>query len=329
MAVELDLTEEEHLKLYRQMVLIRTFEERAAEEYTKGKITGFTHLYSGEEAVAVGAISALSDKDYVVSAYRDHGHVLVKGADAGSVMAELFGKATGLSHGRGGSMHLFDGSIRFMGGYGIVGGGLPISVGLAQAVAYRGEDEVVASFFGDGAVNQGVFHESLNMAKLWKLPLLLICENNFYGIGTSVGRASAVEDIYKRVCAYDMQAAQVDGMDVMAVRSAAERAVATIRSGKGPVFIEARTYRFRGHSMSDPDEYRSKTELKIWRERDPIPKFAKHLESEGITTAVSLKEIRESVDKEVTDAVAFADSSPDPPVADLMKNVNVEVGGHV
>jgi len=196
MVVELELTEEEHLKLYRQMVLIRTFEETCAEQYVKGKITGFTHLYSGEEAVAVGAMSVITDKDYVVSAYREHGHALVKGISAREVMAELFGKSTGISHGRGGSMHLFDADLRFMGGYAIVAGGIPIAVGLGLAVKYRGGDEIVATFFGDGAVNQGVFHESLNMAKLWNLPVIFICENNFYGIGTNVSRASAVENLY-------------------------------------------------------------------------------------------------------------------------------------
>lgn len=323
MVVELELTEEEHLKLYRQMVLIRTFEETCAEQYVKGKITGFTHLYSGEEAVGVGAVSVITDKDYVVCAYREHGHALVKGASAREVMAELFGKVTGMSRGRGGSMHLFDADLRFMGGYAIVAGGVPIAVGLGLAAKYRRGDEIVATFFGDGAVNQGVFHESLNMAKLWDLPVVFICENNFYGIGTNVSRASAVENLYERVCAYGMPGWQVDGMDVLAVRKGVSEAVRMTRRGKGPVFVEAKTYRFRGHSMADPDEYRSKMELKIWQERDPIKRFAQHLLGEGIASPERLKEIQEEVDKVVADAVEFADKSPEPNLSELSDYVYV------
>jgi len=318
MVVELGLTEQEHLKLYRQMLLIRTFEETAAEQYAKGNITGFTHLYSGEEAVAVGAMSVISDKDYVVSSYREHGHALAKGATPKAVMAELFGKSTGISHGRGGSMHLFDPDLRFMGGYAIVAGGLPISAGIAQAVKYRNGDEIVAVFFGDGAVNQGVFHETVNIAKLWSLPLVLICENNFYGIGTNVSRASAVEDLYKRVCGFNIRAVQVDGMDVMAVRKGVEEAARISRGGGGPTFVEAKTYRFRGHSMSDPDEYRSKMELKIWRDRDPLTKFSSHLVNEGTADQKTLDEIKREVEAEVADAVDFAEKSPEPPLTQLM-----------
>lgn len=324
MVVELELTEEEHLKLYRQMVLIRTFEETCAEQYVKGKITGFTHLYSGEEAVAVGAMSVISDKDYVVSAYREHGHALVKGVSPREVMAELFGKSTGISHGRGGSMHLFDPDLRFMGGYAIVAGGIPITVGLGLAVKYRKEDEIVASFFGDGAINQGVFHESLNMAKLWNLPIIFICENNFYGIGTNVSRASAVENLYERACSYKMPALQVDGMDVLAVRKGVGEAIKIIRRGEGPVFVEAKTYRFRGHSMADPDEYRSKMELKIWRERDPIKRFAKHLSGEGLASPEKLKEIQGEIDKVIADAVEFADKSPEPDLSELFDHIYTE-----
>lgn len=326
MVVELSLSEQEHWELYRQMLLIRTFEETCAEQYTRGKITGFTHLYSGEEAVAVGAMSVITDKDYVVSAYREHGHAIAKGASPAAVMAELFGKSSGMSRGRGGSMHLFDPDLRFMGGYAIVAGGIPISVGLGLAVKYRGEADIVGSFFGDGAVNQGVFHESLNMAKLWKLPIVFICENNFYGIGTSVARASAVEDLYERVCSYKMPAWQVDGMDVLAVRQGVETAAKTARDGGGPVFVEAKTYRYRGHSMSDPDEYRSKMELKIWRERDPIKRFAAHMKKDGLISDERLKRIQTEVEKVVAEAVEFAEKSAEPPVAELTKDVYVEGG---
>ncbi len=299
------------------MLLIRLFEETTAEQYAKGKITGFTHLYSGEEAVAVGAMSVISDKDYVVSSYREHGHALIKGVTAREVMAELFGKSTGVSHGRGGSMHLFDPDIRFMGGYAIVAGGIPISAGIAQAVKYRGGEEIVASFFGDGAVNQGVFHETVNLAKLWSLPLVFICENNFYGIGTNVSRASAVEDLYKRVCGFNIHSVQVDGMDVLAVRKGVDEAVRITRGGGGPTFVEAKTYRFRGHSMSDPDEYRSKMELKIWRDRDPIKKFAEHLLKEDVATRKKLDALQKEVEEEIADAVEFADKSAEPPLTQL------------
>jgi pyruvate dehydrogenase E1 component alpha subunit len=321
MTVELELTEEDHLKLYRQMVLIRTFEETCAQQYVKGKITGFTHLYSGEEAVAVGAMSAITDKDYVVTAYRDHGHALAKGASPRQVMSELFGKSTGLSRGRGGSMHLFHAGLHFMGGYAIVGGGLPITTGIGLAVKYRNEKEVVLSFFGDGAVNQGVFHESLNMAKLWTLPVVFICENNFYGIGTNVSRASAVDDLYQRTCSYRVRSLQVDGMDVLAVHKASVEAVDIAREDNGPVFIEAKTYRFRGHSMADPDEYRSKMERQIWRARDPIIQFAGHLNREGITNPEKLEQIQNEANEIVADAVDFAGKSPEPSVDTLFEDV--------
>ncbi len=323
MTVELELNAEDHLQLYRQMLLIRTFEETCAEQYVKGKITGFTHLYSGQEAVAVGAMSAISDKDYVVTAYRDHGHALAKGASPQQVMSELFGKSTGLSSGKGGSMHLFHAGLHFMGGYAIVGGGLPITVGIGLAIKYRDETEVVLSFCGDGAVNQGVFHESLNMAKLWTLPIVFVCENNFYGIGTNVSRASAVEDLYRRTCSYSIRSLQVDGMDVLAVREGTIEAVDAARGNEGPIFVEAKTYRFRGHSMADPDEYRSKMELKIWRDRDPIKRFAEHLSRRGIADAKKLEQIQKEVDKVVADAVDFADKSPEPPPEALFEDVYV------
>src|SRR5271156_1964383 len=271
----LTLHESQLLDLYRRMTLIRRFEEKTAEMYSRGKIAGFCHLYAGEEAVAVGSIYALYDKDYVVSTYREHGHCLAKGADPRLVMAELFGKATGISHGRGGSMHLFDQDLRFMGGYAIVGGGLPIACGLALAVSYNEGPEVVCCFFGDGALPQGAFHETLNMASLWKLPLVFICENNFYGMGTLVQNAISQEELY----------------------------------------------RFRGHSMSDPAEYRSKREERIWQERDPIKNLHRRLLAEKRATDAKLDEVEREVAATIDDAVKFADESPEPSMDELGKGV--------
>jgi pyruvate dehydrogenase E1 component alpha subunit len=310
--------------LYRDMVLIRRFEERTAEMYAMGKITGFTHLYIGEEAVAVGAISALRHDDYVVSTYREHGHCLAKGTEPKSVMAELFGRSTGVSKGKGGSMHLYDASRRFLGGYAIVAGGLPLAVGVAQAIKYRKESHVVACFFGDGATNAGAFHESLNLASAWKLPIVFICENNLYGIGTAIGRVSAVRDLYKKAKAYDMPGEKVNGMDVLAVREVTVKAVERAREGEGPSFMEAMTYRFRGHSMSDPGEYRTKREEKIWRERDPIVKLAQRMRDEAVASPDELQEIKEEVERVVEEAIAFAEGSPWPEKEELMKDVYVD-----
>ena len=320
----LTLDESQLLDVYRKMVTIRRFEEKAAEMYTKGKITGFCHLYAGEEAVAVGAIQALYDKDYVVSTYREHGHCLAKGADARSVMAELFGKETGISHGRGGSMHLFDPVLRFMGGYAIVGGGLPIAVGLGLSVAYKEEQEIVACFFGDGALPQGAFHESLNMAALWNLPVIFICENNFYGMGTLVQNAISQEHLYKFAEPYKIPGVRVDGMDVLEVYGAVTEAAARAREGDGPSLIEAVTYRFRGHSMSDPVEYRSKREERIWLERDPIKNLRKKLLTERGQDEAHLKEIDAEVEDVIADAVRFADESPEPRLEDVGKHVYVD-----
>jgi pyruvate dehydrogenase E1 component alpha subunit len=320
----LTLTDTQLLELYRRMALIRRFEEKAAEMYGRGKITGFCHLYAGEEAVAVGAITALYDKDYVVSTYREHGHCLAKGASARSVMAELFGKATGISHGRGGSMHLFDAELRFMGGYAIVGGGLPLAVGLGLSVQYKEEPEVVCCFFGDGALPQGAFHESLNMAALWKLPVVFICENNFYGMGTLVQNAISQEELYRFAEPYKIPGVRVDGMDVLEVYTATTEAVARAREGDGPSLIEAVTYRFRGHSMSDPAEYRSKREERIWQERDPIKNLRRRLLSEKRATEARLDEIDHEVADVIEDAVKFADESPEPSLDELGKGVYVE-----
>jgi pyruvate dehydrogenase E1 component alpha subunit len=320
----LTLDETQLLDVYRKMVTIRRFEEKAAEMYTKGKITGFCHLYAGEEAVAVGAIRALYDKDYVVSTYREHGHCIAKGAEPRVVMAELFGKETGISHGRGGSMHLFDPVLRFMGGYAIVGGGLPIAVGLGLSVAYKEEQEIVACFFGDGALPQGAFHESLNLAALWNLPVVFICENNFYGMGTLVQNAVSQEHLYKFAEPYKIPGVRVDGMDVLEVYGAVTEAAARAREGDGPSLIEAVTYRFRGHSMSDPVEYRSKREERIWLERDPIKNLRKKLLTERGQNEERLKEIEAEVEDVVADAVHFADDSPEPRVEDVGKHVYVD-----
>ena len=317
----LTLQETQLLELYRRMVLIRQFEEKTAEMYARGKITGFCHLYAGEEAVAVGAIYALYDKDYVLSTYREHGHCLAKGADPKLVMAELFGKVTGISKGRGGSMHLFDPDLRFMGGYAIVGGGLPIATGLGFSVQYNEGPEVVCCFFGDGALPQGAFHESLNMASLWKLPVVFVCENNFYGMGTMVQNAICQEELYRFAEPYKMPGVRVDGMDVLDVYGATMEAIARAREGDGPSLIEAVTYRFRGHSMSDPAEYRSKREERIWQERDPIKNLRRRMLGERHLAEARLGDIDAAVAREIEEAVKFADESPEPSVDELGKGI--------
>ena len=316
-----NITNDELIALYKMMFLIRRFEEKAAEMYVRGKITGFSHLYIGEEAVAVGAITELNERDYVISSYRDHGHCIAKGADPSVVMAELFGRSTGISKGKGGSMHLFDNQLRFMGGYAIVAGGLPITVGVGMAIQYTDDNAVAVTFFGDGATNAGAFHESLNVAAAWKLPIIFICENNFFAIGTSLDRVAPSKELYKRIKAYGIPSERVDGMDVLAVREATSRAVERAREGDGPSFIEAITYRYRGHSMSDPDDYRTKREEKIWKERDPIIKLAKHLRDKAIISPDDLKELQDEVNKTVDRAVEFADSSSWPELQELMTDI--------
>ncbi|AAR35816.1 pyruvate dehydrogenase (acetyl-transferring) E1 component subunit alpha [Geobacter sulfurreducens] len=317
------LPDSELLKMHEQMVLSREFEESCAEQYTKGHITGFLHLYSGQEAVAVGATAALRKDDYILSAYREHAQAIVRGAEPRRVMAELFGKATGMCKGKGGSMHLFDPSLAFMGGYAIVGGQFPIAVGLAFASKYRKEGRISACFFGDGAVNQGTFHESLNWARLWELPVLFICENNFYGIGTAVSRASALSDIHKRTCGYDIPSVRVDGMDVMAVHEAVKWGAEWVREHSRPYLIEAMTYRFRGHSMADPGKYRSAAEVELWKSRDPIPNFEKRLVEEGIATEAELAAVLEKCRGVVADAVAFAEESPWPEDDEVYSDIYV------
>jgi len=320
----LTMDEVQLLDLYRRMVLIRRFEEKTAEMYSRGKITGFCHLYAGEEAVAVGAIAALNSKDYVVSTYREHGHCLAKGASPRAVMAELFGKATGLSRGHGGSMHLFDPNLRFMGGYAIVGGGLPIATGLGLSVKYREEPDVVCCFFGDGALPQGAFHESLNLASLWKLPVVFVCENNFYGMGTMVQNAICQEELYRFAEPYKMPGVRVDGMNVLDVYAAATEAAARAREGDGPSLIEAVTYRFRGHSMSDPAEYRSRREERIWQERDPIKNLRRRMLLDQRVSEAKLDEAEREVVAIIEDAVKFAEESPEPGLETLGKYVYVE-----
>ncbi|MGO9829197.1 MAG: thiamine pyrophosphate-dependent enzyme [Myxococcaceae bacterium] len=265
-------------RLLRDMLLARNFEERAAAEYAQGNIVGFLHLYPGEEAVAAGVINAAGPADYIVSTYREHAHALVRGVPPGKVMAELFGRVDGMSRGMGGSMHMFDRDRRFMGGYAIVGQSCPIGVGIAYAIATRNLPETVICFLGDGAMNQGAFHEALNMAGLWHLPILFVCENNHYAIGTEVHRHSAVPELYKRVAAYNIPAEKIDGMDVLKVYDVARQAISHIRRGGGPQFIECETYRYRGHSMADPGTYRPAVELKAYQAHDPLSAAIRDLE---------------------------------------------------
>lgn len=317
------LPDHDLLKMYEQMVLCREFEESCAEQYTKGHITGFLHLYSGQEAVAVGSTRALHKDDYILSAYREHAQAIVRGAEPKRVMAELFGKATGLCKGKGGSMHLFDPDLSFMGGYAIVGGQFPIAVGIAFASKFRQEGRIAACFFGDGAVNQGNFHEGLNWARLWELPVLFVCENNLYGIGTEVHRSSALADIHKRTCGYEVPSTQVDGMDVMAVYQTIKYAAEWVREHNSAYLVEAMTYRFRGHSMADPGKYRSAAELELWKSRDPLPNFGKRLIEEGIAGQAQLDAIRKEAVAVVQEAVRFAEESPWPEDAEVYNDIYV------
>ncbi len=311
------------LDLLRKMLLGRRFEERAAEMYALQKIGGFCHLYIGQEAVAVGAISTLRQDDYILCSYREHVHALVKGADPGRVMAELFGRETGLSRGKGGSMHLFQRDIGLYGGHAIVGGHIPLATGVAFAIKYQGGDQVVLCFFGEAAVNIGAFHESLNMAALWKLPCVYIVENNRYGMGTAIERASAIYDVAQRACAYDMASETVDGMDVLAVREAIGRAVDLARRESAPTLIEARCYRFMGHSMSDPvhGHYRTKEEVEEQKLRDPIRHYFELLAAQGVIDQKGLEELDKQVRAEVEAAIQFADGSPQPSTDSLYEDV--------
>ena len=310
------------LEYYRQMLLIRRFEEESARQYMQGQVGGFLHLYIGEEANAVGAITAIEPDDYVISHYRDHGHALARGMEPRVIMAELMGKVTGSSAGKGGSMHLFDASRRFMGGYAIVGGQLPIAVGLALACKHRGETAAVLCFLGDGAVNEGEFHESMNLASVWKLPVLFFLENNMYGMGTHIDRSHAGgRDIYQSAEAYGMPAAQVDGMDLREIREATLEARERIRSAEGPVFIESRTYRFRGHSMADPTAYRPQSEVEEWKLKDPIERLKAYSFDEGLMGPEDVANIDAEVRAIIEDAVQFAEESEEPDIGALHENV--------
>jgi len=318
------MKKEQLLDLYHQMVLIRRVEERGAELYQQGKIGGFMHLYIGQEAVSTGLIAAREPRDRVITAYRDHGVAINCGIPADEVMAELLGKATGISKGKGGSMHMASTERNFWGGHAIVGGHLPIASGLALGDQYAGNDNVTICMFGDGATNIGYFHEALNLAKAWNLRVLWVCENNKYGMGTSVERASAVSEIRQKAEGYGMKNGRVDGMDVLKVNAAAREAIAYVRESSEPFLLEAITYRYRGHSMGDPERYRKQEEVKKWEESDPIGIFRKHLLEKKTISAKALDEIESAVDVEVAKAVEFAESSPEPTLEELFKNVYVE-----
>src|SRR6266705_1844796 len=312
--------------LLTQMQLIRRFEEKAAEMYAMGKIGGFLHLYIGQEAVAVGATSTLRPDDYAVSSYREHGHCLAKGSDPRRIMAELFGRMDGLSKGKGGSMHLFDKSVNFLGGHGIVGAHLPLAAGAGFAIKYQGGDQVVLCYFGDGAVPEGEFHESMNLAALWKLPVIFICENNRYAMGTAIHRALAQTDIWRFAETYGIPGEAVDGMDVLAVRDCVGRAVERARREGVPAFVEARTYRFRGHSMRDPAGavYRTREEVEREKLRDPISLFREKALKAGWLSEADVRAIEKDVNDRIDDAVAFADASPEPPVEWLLTDIYKE-----
>jgi len=316
---------EHRLHLLERMLRIRRFEERCAQLYQAEKIRGFLHLYIGEEAVATGVMEALEPDDAVVATYREHGHALARGMDPGVVMAEMFGKVEGCSRGRGGSMHLFDSSTRFYGGNAIVGGGLPLAVGLALADKMSDRSRVTAVFFGEGAVAEGEFHESMNLAALWDLPVLFCCENNLYAMGTALERSESQTQLTLKAASYEMPAWEVDGMDVEAVEEAARKAVESVRAGGGPHFLELRAYRFRAHSMFDPELYRTKDEVEHWKLRDPIELMKESLVEEGLLDNEALSEMEDRVRGEIDEAVAFAEAGSWEPVEDLTRFVYSEV----
>ncbi len=326
------ISKEEGLLLYEDMVLGRMFEDKCAEMYYRGKMFGFVHLYNGQEAVSTGVIQAMRPgEDFVSSTYRDHVHALSAGVPAKEVMAELFGKATGCSKGRGGSMHMFSGKHRLLGGYAFVAEGIPVATGAAFQSKYRREamgdesaDQVTACFFGDGAANNGQFFECLNMAALWKLPILYVVENNKWAIGMAHERATSQPEIYKKASVFGMAGVEVDGMDVLAVRAVAQEAVARARAGEGPTLIEALTYRFRGHSLADPDELRSKVEKEFWFTRDPIKKFAAYLTEQNLAEAEELKAIDRKIQQVIDEAVKFAENSPEPDPGELYRFIFAE-----
>jgi pyruvate dehydrogenase E1 component alpha subunit len=312
--------------LLAQMVLIRQFEEKCVELYSGGSIRGFLHLYIGEEANAVGVMQALGAEDAVVATYREHGHALARGISAGAIMAEMYGKAQGTSRGRGGSMHIYDAATRFYGGNAIVGGGLPLAVGLALADKMQGRNRVTCCFFGEGASAEGEFHESLNLAALWDLPVLFVCENNLYAMGTALERSESQTNIYTHAQSFDMPAEEVDGMDVLAVEAAARRACSKIRKQGGPYFLENKTYRFRAHSMFDAELYRDKTEVEKWKARGPIVTFTDKLKSEGLLEVADIEAIERAAADQVAKAVAFAEQAEWEPITDLARDVYTPEG---
>lgn len=327
-----EIGREEALRIYEDMVLGRFFEDKCAEMYYRGKMFGFVHLYNGQEAVSSGVVQSMNPgDDYVCSTYRDHVHALSAGVPAREVMAELFGKSTGCSKGRGGSMHMFSNEHKLLGGYAFVAEGIPVAMGAAFQVRYRQEvmkdpnaNQVVACFFGDGASNNGQFFETLNMAALWKLPILFVVENNKWAIGMAHDRATSQPEIYKKASVFNMAGVEVDGMDVMAVRSVAKEAVARARAGEGPTLIEALTYRFRGHSLADPDELRSKEEKEIWFARDPIHRFENFLTENNIVAEDELKGVQKKIQEVIDEAVEFAESSPEPDPSELRRFIFAE-----
>ena len=316
------MNKEDYLNLYRKMYLIRLFEESCGENYSKGFIRGFLHLYIGQEAVAVGSIDTLQEKDYIVTHYRDHGHAIARGLSTNGLMAELFGKETGVSKGKGGSMHLFDAEKNFMGGHAIVGAQMPLSAGFALASQYRQEDSVTVVYFGDGATNQGTFHETMNLASVWKLPMIFFLENNFYGMGTSVERIRTNGKSFSNLAeGYGIPSTIVDGMDVLAVKETTNEVVQKVRNGNGPALIEATTFRFQGHSMADPAKYRESSEVDEWKKKDPVEAFPNYILSKKIATQEEIDEIKKSVSEEMVSAVKFATDSNEPDLNSLGKDV--------
>lgn len=309
-------------RLLADMLRIRRMEEKCAELYGAGKIRGFLHLYIGEEACATGTMHALAEEDRVVATYREHGHALLRGVPMDAIMAEMFGKASGCSRGRGGSMHLFDVSRHFYGGNAIVGGGLPLAAGLALADKLQGESRVTACFFGEGAIAEGAFHESMNLAALWALPVLFCCENNLYAMGTALSRSESQTDLCAKAASYNMDSFRADGMDVRAVFETVSRAANQVRESGRPAFVELQTYRFRAHSMFDPELYRDKAEVEQWKTRGPIHNFSAQLKAEGLLTEDAFLALDAAAQVEVDAAVAFAEAAPWEPEADLLKDVH-------
>lgn len=323
-AAKTKYSKEQYLYWYESMVLQRKFEEKAGQLYGQQKIRGFCHLYIGQEACASGAVSALDKDDKYITSYRDHGQPLALGTDPGAVMAELFGKVTGTTRGKGGSMHIFDKNVNFIGGHGIVGAQIPLAAGIAFAEKYKGTKSLCICYMGDGAVRQGAFHEAFNLAMTWKIPVIFVVENNGYAMGTSVGRSSNVKELYTLGEAYDMPSEPVDAMDVEAVHEAVSRAADRARKGDGPTYLEFKTYRFRGHSMSDPQKYRTKEEVAEWKMRDPIELTRHRILTNKVATEAELQEIDEKIKAQVEAAVKFAEESPYPDASEAFKDIYVD-----